>query len=52
LSHNAFVSYQFKFDKGQIYSTKEMDPKGSGGNIHFWNYEKVHCIDEITPQIV
>jgi len=51
LSKNAFVTYQFKFDKGESYQTKETNNK-DGGNIHFWNYDKVHCIEEVTPTII
>lgn len=51
LCKNAFVTYQFKFDKGNIYQTPEVNAKGSG-NMHVWDYEKVHSIDQITPQIV
>lgn len=49
LNNNAFVTYQFKFDKGQIYQTPEVVVKGKD---NIWNYEKIHSIDKITPGIV
>lgn len=49
LNNNAFVTYQFKFDKGNIYTTPEVAVKGKD---NIWNFEKIHSIDEITPAIV
>lgn len=49
LSKNAFVTYQFKFDKGNVHQTPEVNAKGG---VHKWGFEKVHCIDKITPSIV
>jgi len=49
ISANSFVKYQFKFDKGNVYQTDEIN---ISGDIHCWNYSRIHCIDEITPQIV
>lgn len=47
LCRNPFVTYQFKFDK-QVYQTEECN---GSSNSPVWNYENVHKIDEITPQI-
>lgn len=44
------MTYQFKFDKGNIYQTPEVDRRGSA--VHVWNYEKVHSIDKITAPII
>jgi len=53
LNKKAFVTYQFKFEKGTIHSTMEVDTTATAsGSKPIWNYEKIHCIEEITPQIV
>lgn len=43
------MTYQFKFDKGTVHQTAEVNAKGG---VHKWGFEKVHCIDKITPSIV
>ena len=49
LNNNAFVTYQFKFDKGNVYQTPEVLATGTN---NVWNYEKIHSIEKITPSIV
>lgn len=46
---NPFVTYSFKFKKGKQFQTPEID--GLQPNPE-WKYEKMHCIDEVTPQII
>jgi len=45
---NPYVTYQFKFDN-EIYRSNEKE--GINKNPE-WNYNKIHCIDVITPGIV
>ena len=47
LCRNPFVTYQFKVVK-QVYQTEECN---GSSNSPVWNYENVHKIEEITPQI-
>lgn len=46
---NPFVTYSFKFKKGKQFQTNEIDGLQPDPE---WNYEKIHCIDEVTPAIV
>lgn len=48
LNCNPFVTYQFKFEKDQIYTTPEST--GIQSSPQF-DYDHIHKIDDITPEI-
>ena len=55
LATKVFVTYQFKFDRDNVYRTPDVKIRNdslSHSNVAVWNYEKLHTIDKITPSIL